>query len=155
MKTIYFYILLLSLLLLPLLSGCISSEGTLTTSLMDTTTSITSTTTISTTTTITTTTTTTTTILDYLLIAREIADRKYIKYGYDCNDKAMDFCKLVHAEGYRCKVCWGWYAEKGIREAHAWSIINVDGKWIHIEATGGYIIPENVLAENYIVHHCR
>jgi len=111
--------------------------------------------TTSTTTTTTTTTITTTTIPDYLLIAREIANRKYIRYGYDCNDKAMDFCKLVHAEGYRCKVCWGQYVENGIKERHAWSIINIDGKWIHIEATGGYIIPENVLAENYIVHHCR
>jgi len=73
-----------------------------------------------------------------------------VKFGYDCNDKARDFCKEVHKLGYECKVCWGWYDNI----PHAWSIIRVNDSWILIETTGGWEIPEKVLDERYRIHHC-
>jgi hypothetical protein len=97
-----------------------------------------------------TTTTTTTTIPFYKPIMEEIASRKYIPGGYDCNDMSMDFCKKVHAEGYECKVCWGKYGTS----RHTWSMVYVDGNKIFIELMGGYEISNQEFMENYTLGKC-
>ncbi|MCD6138434.1 MAG: hypothetical protein J7J91_07695, partial [Deltaproteobacteria bacterium] len=112
-------------------------------------TTFTTTTTITTTTT-TTFTTTTTTLPDYLQAAREIASRHYVFGGYDCVNMARDLCKALHGK-YDCRVCYGWYYKESWenrikvlrRYKHAWVWLkDLD---IYIEATGGYVIPQEQL----------
>lgn len=144
---------ILFILILIFVSSCITSKNEFcetnpTVPIIDTSTTSTIASTI---TQVTITTSTTTTIPIYERLAQEIALRETIPHGYDCNDKAMDFCKLVHVYGYPCKVCWGTYYGDSETYKHVWSMIEDGNKTVYIELLGGYIIPEDIYNERYLV----
>jgi hypothetical protein len=84
-------------------------------------------------------------------ISLNISNHQYIKGYYDCTEFSISLWQELKKINISSYCVLGRIKENGKWYSHAWIEVIIDNQIIPIEATGGFIIPDDIYIANYRV----